>query len=267
MKGSTFLIQKAPRRPDTPYIGSHRSVLPLSNTSCHWFSYRHGHTSPQSPTNRKSNMSPQSERYGSAQLISTRTFYTTRAPPGHSESHRSSRSRSRPQTKNDRGSLQPVEEDRCAKWVRSLYGRSTGSGESPYPADNPPEPDPSAGTRTGQHDNSRDCTPCSLTQSTPISPYTIVRRKVPTEKSHRHGSERKDTDGEPTKKTHESVVDRAPSGRFRCTEISGGRDISPAGLPKRIPVPKKYRANRHWQDFEEITKNQSQRHVEVFEEE
>jgi hypothetical protein len=118
--------------------------------------------------------------------------------------------------------------------------------------------------RTSQKDR-RDSRPRSPIQETSTPSYTLVRRKAPTEKSHQHGSERKGTYREPRKKHPGSAVDQAPSGRrFECVEVIGGRDISPAGLPKRIPVSPEYQRNRDWREFVDHTKNQGQRGVEVF---
>jgi hypothetical protein len=111
---------------------------------------------------------------------------------------------------------------------------------------------------------SREPRSSSPIQKTPTPSYTIVRREVRTAKTHRRGSEREDTYREPRKKAHKSAVDQAPSGRFKSSEVRGVGDVPPAGLPKRIPVSRRYQNNPHWQEFEEITRDQSQNNVEVF---
>ena len=108
----------------------------------------------------------------------------------------------------------------------------------------------------------------SPVQETLNPSFTIVRRKVSSHKSGQHSSTRRKTYREPSKKdTPNPAVDEAPSGRFRGSLIgtSGGRpDIQPADLPERISVPDRYGRDPDWLGVLELTKNQGQEEVQVF---
>jgi hypothetical protein len=105
---------------------------------------------------------------------------------------------------------------------------------------------------------------CSPIQDKPITSYTIVHRTVPKQNSHRHSSKDRRAYREPSKDRPSSAVEQA-SGRFKGTLIgtSGGPDIQPADLPKRISVPRRYDRDPNWQGFMKLTENQRPDRVEV----